>query len=45
MFQCGDTYDQFDRWALCDIKQVPAPTTLASFLAAVNSLLAAKEQS
>ncbi len=25
--QCGDTYGDFDRWALCSIKEARLPTT------------------
>jgi hypothetical protein len=39
MFQCGDTYERFDRWARCTIHEVPLPKTKAEFLAAVKSLL------
>lgn len=38
-FECGDTYVEFDRWALCDIKRVPMPTTRDEFLRAVRYLL------
>ena len=38
-FQCGDTYADFDRWALCDIRQQPIPTSRAEFMAAVRALL------
>lgn len=31
MFQCGDTYDEFDRWALCSIIEVPLPKTEREF--------------
>ncbi len=48
MFQCGDTLAVFDRWALCDIVEVPRPTSMAEFTAAVANLseqkrLSAKE--
>ena len=39
MFQRGDTYADFDRWALCDIKELPLPKTKAEFDAAVKELL------
>lgn len=41
MLQCGDTYADFDRWALCDIAELPMPTTRAEFRKAVRDLLAA----
>lgn len=41
-FQCGDTYAEFDRWALCDIHETRCPTTHAEFMTAVESLLAQK---
>lgn len=41
-FQRGDTYADFDRWALCDIEQTTRPNSLREFLAAVNGLLALK---
>ena len=43
MLQCGDTYTEFDRWAICDIREVPAPKSRDEFVAAVNSLVAAHE--
>lgn len=43
MLQCGDTYADFDRWALCEIREVPLPKTRAGFLAAVQWLLAAQK--
>jgi len=39
MFERGDTYADFDRWALCDIKSVQVPITKADFRMAVNYLL------
>lgn len=39
MFQRGDNYADFDRWALCDIKELPLPKTKAEFDAAVKELL------
>ena len=42
MFQRGDTYQQFDRWALCEIAEAPMPKTRAEFRAAVRALLSAK---
>lgn len=42
MFQRGDTYAAFDRWALCDIQEVPMPKTGDEFVAAVKSLLKEK---
>jgi hypothetical protein len=41
MLQCGDTYEDFDRWALCDIREVLCPTTKEEFKSAVAALLAA----
>lgn len=37
--ECGDTYAEFDRWALCDREEVPRPTSEAQFVAAVRCLL------
>lgn len=31
MFQRGDTYADFDRWALCSIIETPMPKTQAEF--------------
>lgn len=42
MFQRGDTYEAFDRWALCDIQEAPMPKTRDEFVAAVKSLLKEK---
>jgi len=39
MFQCGDTLEDFDRWALCDIEETTRPETEQEFLNAVESLL------
>ena len=39
MFQRGDTYEDFDRWALCEIKEVPLPKTRAEFRSAISLLL------
>lgn len=41
--QCGDTYADFDRWALCSIHEAPCPTSKAQFQATVRALLAAHE--
>ena len=30
--QCGDTYENFDRWALCDIREADCPLTRAEFV-------------
>lgn len=38
--QCGDTYADFDRWALCNIEQAPCPSSLAEFRSTVKDLLA-----
>lgn len=40
MFQRGDTYAEFDRWALSSIKEVPLPKTKAEFIQAVKTLAA-----
>lgn len=45
MLQRGDTYDEFDRWALCEIEEVPLPRTKAEFLAAVEKLSRTLEKS
>ena len=42
MLQRGDTYKRFDRWALCEIDEVPMPKTRAEFRLAVRELLAAQ---
>lgn len=42
MFQCGDTYADFDRWALCDIEQEPLPKTERAFMNAVTAMLRRK---
>jgi len=39
-FQRGDTYAEFDRWALCEIYEAPIPTTRAEFRAFVAAALA-----
>jgi hypothetical protein len=39
-FQCGDTYADFDRWALCDIREAGIPTSLTQFTGTVRELLA-----
>lgn len=39
MLQCGDTYEEFDRWALCRIEEVPLPRTEKEFLVSVKELL------
>ena len=44
MLQCGDSYADFSKWALCDIEQTPCPTNEAQFLAAVRELLALKSE-
>lgn len=38
-FECGDTYAEFDRWALCTIEDAPRPSTLWEFKATVAELL------
>lgn len=40
MLECGDTYAEFDRWALCDIRSAPMPKTRAEFVATVKKLVA-----
>lgn len=42
MLQCGDTYEEFDRWALCDIAETLMPTTRSDFRAAIKKLLQEK---
>lgn len=39
MLQCGDRLEEFDRWALCSIIEVPMPTSLNEFVEAVRTLL------
>jgi len=43
-FECGDTYAEFDRWALCDIRRLPLPLTKAGFVISVKALLAARAE-
>jgi hypothetical protein len=39
-FERGDTYEDFDRWALCNIDRVPTiPQTFEEFKNAVENLL------
>ena len=38
-FQRGDTYEGFDRWALCEIIECKIPTTRESFRKSVAQLL------
>ena len=38
-FQRGDTYDDFDRWALCSIKSTDIPKTFQEFRDAINFLI------
>lgn len=40
-FQCGDLYADFDRWALCDIREQQMPTSRSEFVSAVRELLIA----
>lgn len=42
MLQCGDTYEEFDRCALCDIAETTMPATRAEFRAAIGKLLQEK---
>ena len=46
MFQRGDNYEEFDRWALCsDIHEEPVPQTAQQFKDfVVRALSAAKQQ-
>lgn len=39
MLQRGDTYEDFDRWALCDIREIQMPRNKAQFLHAISELL------
>lgn len=39
--ECGDTYDEFDRWALCHIASAPLPTSKVGFVSEVKRLLIA----
>ena len=43
MFQRGDSYAEFDRWALCDISETAMPKTEKEFLNAVQHLLKGKQ--
>lgn len=38
IFQAGDTYDEFDRWALSERRDFEIPQTWAEFKAAVDSV-------
>ncbi len=38
-FECGDTYEKFDRWARCTIEHVTMPKTREEFRKAVKHLL------
>lgn len=38
-FQIGDTYDDFDRWALCKIYEIPTPKSLNEFRTQVKEML------
>jgi hypothetical protein len=42
MLQCGDTYADFDRWALSDITEASLPGNLHNFVETVKLLLAEK---
>lgn len=44
MFQMGDNYETFDRWALCDIEMVSLPKSLTEFNEAVKTLIERKKQ-
>lgn len=38
-FQCGDTYAEFDRWALCEIQELNLPQTQEQFVMDYEYLL------
>ena len=38
-FECGPTYGEFDRWASCDRRTAPMPTSRAEFVRVVGELL------
>ena len=42
MFQCGDKIKNFERWALCEIEEVPLPENYKDFIAAIEYLLKTK---
>jgi hypothetical protein len=42
-FQCGDKYEDFDRWALCKVSQAPMPKTRDEFVATVRALVTAHD--
>lgn len=44
MLQCGDTYIEFDKWALCRIKETSLPTSKDMFLNSVSLLLSLHEK-
>lgn len=39
MFQRGDDYDKFDKWALCNIDELPTPKTLDEFKETICKLV------
>lgn len=39
-FECGDTYEEFDRWALSRIEYAPIPQSRAEFRQTVKDLIA-----
>lgn len=41
--QLGDSYEYFDRWALCNIEEMPMPKSRNEFREAVGTLLARKQ--
>ena len=43
MLQCGDKYEDFNRWALCNIREADLPTCLNDFINTVNQLVKAHE--
>lgn len=45
MLQRGDRIEDFDRWALCNIDEVPLPTTQAEFNNAIKTLVEAYNES
>ena len=44
LFQCGDNYEEFDRWALCEIEEVKLPQTREEFRKVVKEMLLKKAE-
>lgn len=44
VLQIGDSYAEFDRWALCDLIELPIPQTRQQFREAVKRLILEKKK-